>query len=281
MQGIRKFDWRLGNQFSTYATWWIRQSLSREIADNETTIGLPVHAVDRVNAYRRDMRNLHENEFTTAGEVTVRDKSGKVIAVIPALPQLTIEVDMDNTLTFALEASREPLEFWDVFHQASWLLAKYETPDNSVSSYEYSSKSKDLSERLTAYVLSEREVEIIHYRYGYGSSEPMTLDEIGQIYGVTRERVRQIESKALKKIAEFLTGVSLENYWDVIEKVTVDFKEALENTPAAISAQKKQRKAESDAQKYWLRQQKSPSEPVEKPLRDMTNFITARAPADI
>jgi RNA polymerase primary sigma factor len=275
MQGIRKFDWRLGNQFSTYATWWIRQSLSREIADNETTIGLPVHAVDRVNAYRRDMRNLHENEFTTAGEVTVRDKSGKVIAVIPALPQLTIEVDMDNTLTFALEASREPLEFWDVFHQASWLLAKYETPDNSVSSYEYSSKSKDLSERLTAYVLSEREVEIIHYRYGYGSSEPMTLDEIGQIYGVTRERVRQIESKALKKIAEFLTGVSLENYWDVIEKVTVDFKEALENTPAAISAQKKRRKAESDAQKYWLRQQKSPSEPAEKPLRDMANFITA------
>lgn len=275
MQGIRKFDWRLGHQFSTYATWWIRQSLSREIADNETTIGLPVHAVDRVNAYNRDIRNLLENEFTTAGEVTVRNKFGKVMAVKPPLPPLTIEVDMDNTLTFALEASREPLEFWDVFHQAPWLLAKYEIPDNSISSFEYSAKSKDLSERLTAYVLSEREVEILHYRYGYGSSEPMTLDEIGQIYGVTRERVRQIESKALKKITKFLAEVNLENYWDVIEKVTVDYKEALENTPAAISAQKKRRKAELDAQKYWLRKEKSPSEPHEKPSRDVTNFITA------
>ena len=275
MQGVRKFDWRLGHQFSTYATWWIRQSLSREIADNETTIGIPVHAVDRVNAYRRDRRNLLEEEFTTAGEVTVRDKSGRVIEVNPPLPQVTIEVDMDNTLTCGLEASGEHLDFWDVFHQASWLLAKYEVPDNSVSSLEYSATSKDLLERLTAYVLSERELEIIKYRYGFGSSEPMTLDDIGKIYGVTRERIRQIESKALEKINGFLAGVQLENYWDVIEKVTVDYIEELENAPAAVSAQKKRREADLRAEKYWLKKQKSPDEPVEKPPRDMTNFVSA------
>jgi RNA polymerase sigma factor (sigma-70 family) len=275
MQGVRKFDWRLGHQFSTYATWWIRQSLSREIADNETTIGIPVHAVDRVNAYRRDKRKFLEEEFATAGEVTVRDKSGRVIEVNPPLPQVTIEVDMDNTLTCGLEASGEHLEFWDVFHQAPWLLAKYEIPDNSVSSLEYSATSKDLLERLTDYVLSERELETIKYRYGFGSSEPMTLDDIGKIYGVTRERIRQIESKALEKITGFLEGVQLENYWDVIEKVTVDYIEELENAPAAVSAQKKRREAELRAEKYWLRNQKSPDEPVEKPPRDMTNFVTA------
>jgi len=275
MQSVRKFDWRLGNQFSTYASWWIRQSLSREIADNETTIGLPVHAVDRVNAYRRDMRNLLENEFTTAGEVTVKDKSGNVIGVKPPLPPLTVQADMDNTLTCALEVSRESLEFWDVFHQANWLLAEYESPDNLIMNFEYSAKSKDLSERLTAYVLSEREVEVIHYRYGYGNFEPMTLDEIGQMYGLTRERVRQIESKAREKVTEFLTGVTIENYWDVIEKATDDYKEALENTPAAISAQKKRKKAELDSHKYWLRQQKSPGESIKKPTRNMTDLISA------
>ncbi|CAN2187385.1 RpoD DNA-directed RNA polymerase, sigma subunit (sigma70/sigma32) [Candidatus Nanopelagicaceae bacterium] len=275
MQGIRKFDWRLGHQFSTYATWWIRQSLSREIADNETTIGIPVHAVDRVNAYRRDMRILHEEEFTTAGEITIRDKSGRLIKVNPPLPQATIEVDMDNTLTCGLEASGEHLEFWDVFHQASWLLAKYEIPDNSVSSLEYSAMSKDLLERLTAYVLSEREIETIKYRYGFGSSEPMTLEDIGKIYGVTRERIRQIESKSLEKITGFLAEVQLENYWDVIEKVTVDYVEELENAPAAILAQKKRREAELRAEKYWLRKQEFPDELVAKPPRDMTNFVTA------
>jgi RNA polymerase primary sigma factor len=278
MQAIRKFDWRLGNQFSTYATWWIRQSLSREIADNEHTIGVPVHTIDRVNAYQREMRNFMQNEFTTAGDVVSKDRFGKVISTKQSLPQLIVEVDMDNTLTCALEAGAESLEFWDVFHQAPWLLAKYETPDNSVSFLEYSAIAKDLSERLTAYVLSEREVEVVHKRYGYGSSEPMTLEEIGNSYGLTRERVRQIEVKAMKKINEYLDGVNLENYWDVIERTTNDYRIALENTPAAIAANKKKIKAEQQAQKYYLRKQSSrrKSEAVdEREPRNLDNFVNA------
>jgi RNA polymerase primary sigma factor len=275
MQAIRKFDWKLGNQFSTYATWWIRQSLTREIADSATTIRIPVHAVDRANSYQRDLRILRESEYTTASEVVVRDKFGNVTNTYPSLPPHKIEVDMDITLTCALEAMAEQLEFWDVFYQAPWLLTKFETPDNSVLYSEYSDISKDLSERLTTYVLSEREVEVIHYRNGYGSYEPMTLDDIGKIYGLTRERVRQIESKALKKINEFLVDVNLQNYWDEIEHATKTYLDALENTPAAIAAQNKKRKLEQKAEQYWVRKQKQSLEKVNNGERDMSPFIDA------
>ena len=275
MQAIRKFDWKLGNQFSTYATWWIRQSLTREIADSATTIRIPVHAVDRANSYQRDLRILRESEYTTASEVVVRDKFGNVTNRYPSLPPHKIEVDMDSTLTCALEAMAEQLEFWDVFYEAPWLLTKFETPDNSVLFSEYSDISKDLSERLTTYVLSEREVEVIHYRYGYGSSEPMTLDDIGKIYSLTRERVRQIESKALKKINEFLVDVNLQNYWDEIEQATNTYLHALENTPAAIAAQKKRRKLEQKAEAYWIRKQKQSIEKENNSERDMSPFIDA------
>jgi RNA polymerase primary sigma factor len=275
IQSIKKFDWRLGNQFSTYATWWIRQSISREIADNESIIRIPVYAVDRVSVYRRDLRNLMVNEFTSAGDVTVKDKFGKLKEVKSPLPQLTIEVNMDDTLKCGLEASAEPLEFWDVFYQAPWLLTKYDTPNNSISFVDYSATSKDLLERLTAYVLSKREVEVIKYRFGYGGSEPMTLEEIGQIFDVTRERVRQIESKALKKIDEFLVGVNLARYWDVIEKRTEEYKAALENKSAAISAQKKRREAELQAKKYWSRHQKFLERTPEKTSQVMSKLTTA------
>lgn len=275
MQAIRKFDWKLGNQFSTYATWWIRQSLTREIADCATTIRIPVHAVDRANSYQRDLRILRENEYTTASEVIVRDKFGNVTNTYPSLPPHKIEVAMDSTLTCALKAMAEQLEFWDVYHQAPWLLAKFETPDNAVIFSEYSDISKDLSERLTTYVLSEREIEIIHYRYGYGSSEPMTLDDIGKIYSLTRERVRQIESKALQKINEFLVDVNLQNYWDEIEQATKTHLDALENTPAAIAAQNKRRKLEQKNEEYWRKKQKQLIEKENNGERDMSPFTDA------
>jgi RNA polymerase primary sigma factor len=275
MQAIRKFDWKLGNQFSTYATWWIRQSLSREIADSGTTIRIPVHAVDRANTYQRDLRILREREYTTASEVVVRDKFGNVIKTYPALPPCKIEVEMDSTLTCALEAMAEQLEFWDVFHQAPWLLSKFETPDDFVSFSEYADISKDLSERLTTYVLSKREIEVIHYRYGYGSSEPMTLEDIGKIYFLTRERVRQIESKALKKVNDFLVDVNLQNYWDEIERATKTYLESLQHAPAAIAAKNKRRKLEQQAEKYWIKKQKQSVEKINDGQRDMSPFINA------
>ena len=244
MQAIRKFDWRLGNQFSTYATWWIRQSLTRELADSETTIRVPVHAVERVNSYKREARNLGINEFTTASLVETKDKYGNLIESKPPLPQLKIQIEMDATLKFGLEAYGEALEFWDVFHQAPWLIAKFETPDDSFSGVEYSAVARDLLERLTIHVLSKQQLEIIKFRYGYTTGDSMTLEEIGKLYNLTRERIRQIESKSLVLIRDFLTGVSIENYWDVIESRVFSYLERLQNTPAAIAARKKIEKEE-------------------------------------
>ena len=248
MQAVRKFDWRLGHQFSTYATWWVRQSISRAIADNESTIRLPVHIVDRVNSHKRDLRDLDANIFTTASEVTVKDKSGKVLRTEPSLAQLGVTVEMDDNFKLGLDTSIEPLEFWDTFHQAPWLLAKYETPDDSVSFVEFLAISKDLLERLTRFVLSEQQAEILKLRNGYVNSEPMTLDDIGKIYQVTRERIRQIESKALKRVYTFLDGVDLQNYWEVIDRVSTQYQENEANSPEALATQKRIAKQEKDAE---------------------------------
>ena len=268
IRAILKFDWRLGHQFSTYATWWVRQSLSREIADVESTIRLPVYVVERVNSYKRDLRELDENVFTIASDVTVRDKFGKILRTEPPLEQLTVAIEMDDTFKFALDTAREPLEFWDAFHQAPWLLTKYETPDDSISFIEFSTISRDLLDRLTGFVLSEQQVEILKMRNGFASSEPMTLDEIGKVYDVTRERIRQIESKALKRVYAFLEGVDLGNYWEVIERVSKEFQESEANTPAALAAKKK-------AEKDYLRSERMKILHEQNKDSDLTYFENA------
>ena len=123
--------------------------------------------VDRVNTYKRDLRELGEDIFTIASEVTVRDKSGKILRTEPPIEQLNVAVEMDDTFKFALDTAREPLEFWDTFHQAPWLLAKYETPDDSISFIEFSTISRDLLDRLTGFVLSEQQVEILKMLFGF------------------------------------------------------------------------------------------------------------------
>jgi len=275
MQAIRKFDWRLGNQFSTYATWWLRQSLSREIADNESTIRLPVYIVDRVNSHKRELREYEENLYTAAGEVTVKDKSGKIIRVEPPLPEVKLEVEMDETFRYGLETTIEPLEFWDTFHQAPWLLSKYDLPDDSVSSIEFATTSRDLLERLTRFVLSKQQVEILKMRNGYASTEPMTLDEIGKIYDVTRERIRQIEAKALKRVDLFLEGVDLRNYWDVIEDVSRRFQEMEASSPEAIAIRKRNEKSQRDAERYRLREERIKMLEAERGEHYLSNFVAA------
>ena len=239
MQAIRKFDWRLGHQFSTYATWWIRQSLSREIADHESTIRLPVHQVDKINKYKFNLRHLNESIYTTADEVVIKDSLGNIIRKEPPLQQLTLNTETDKTFALALDTTREPLEFWDTFHQAPWLLKQYEIGESFASSTIFLDMSTDLIKRLTDFVLSDREIKVIKLRSGYESDNTMTLDEIGKIYGLTRERIRQLESQALKKIHEFLDGVTLENYWDVIDAISVQYKEQQANSPAVLAEQKR------------------------------------------
>jgi RNA polymerase primary sigma factor len=228
IQAVKKFDWRLGNQFSTYATWWLRQSITREVADTNTTIDIPVHAVERVNTYNRELREYLENEFTIAGEVTTKSKSGELKKVNPSLPVSKFEPELDSTLIFALAASALSYDFWDIYVEAPWLLEKYESPDLSVADFEYSGIAKDLTTRLTDFVLSQRELEVLLSRHGVLNGEPQTLEEIGSRLGFTRERSRQIEKKAILKLSIFLKGVTINNYWEKIEEASEIYEEKIE-----------------------------------------------------
>lgn len=217
MRAVQKFDWRLGNQFSTYATWWIRQSITREMADTSTTIDIPVHAVDLVNIYKRDLREHLRTEFTIAGELTIKSNKGEIKKVTPSLPVPRFEPESDSTLMFALAASAPSYDFWNIYLESPSLLKKYEFPDLSVENFEFSEIAEDLTTRLTDFVLSQRELEVLLSRHGVLNGEPQTLDEIGNQLGFTRERARQIEKKAILKLNVFLEEVSISNYWDEIE----------------------------------------------------------------
>ena len=228
IQAVKKFDWRFGNQFSTYATWWLRQSISREIAYTNTTIDIPVHSVDRVNTYNRELREHLENEFTIAGEVTTKSKNGDMKKVNPSLPVPRFEPESDSTLLFALAASASSYDFWDIYVEAPWLLEKYESPDLSVADFEYSEIAKDLTTRLTDFVVSQRESEVLLSRHGALNGEPQTLEEIGNRLGFTRERARQIEKKAILKLSVFLEGVTINNYWEKIEEASKIYEEKID-----------------------------------------------------
>jgi DNA-directed RNA polymerase sigma subunit (sigma70/sigma32) len=143
--------------------------------------------------------------------------------------------------------------------------------------------SKDLLERLTRFVLSEQQVEILKLRNGYVNSEPMTLDDIGKIYQLTRERIRQIESKALKRVYTFLDGVDLQNYWEVIDRVSTQYQENEANSPEALATQKRIAKQEKDAEREhkrryddgYLKQEKpDQAANAERSLKAATNKVS-------
>lgn len=223
LQAIKKFDWRLGNQISTYATWWIRQALTRNIADFGTTIKVPVHAIEKLNIYERERREFESLEFPIASEVTITNRLGLTLGKEEAKTPPIFQPIMDETLRYAIEATNTSYDFWDVFHEAPWLVSAVEVSRDADSGSELRYIAEDLTTRLTAYVLSSREADVVLYRHGYIGGEPLTLDDIGKKFGVTRERIRQIESKAMEKVANFIRGVNLDNYWDVIEEMTTKY----------------------------------------------------------
>lgn len=223
LQAIKKFDWRLGNQISTYATWWIRQALTRNIADFGTTINVPVHANEKLNTYERERREFEAEEFTIASDVTIMNRKRVTVGNESAKSPPIFQPIIDETLRCAIEATTTSYDFWDVFHEAPWLLSAVEVPRDFDSGKEFRHIAEDLTTRLTAYVLSSREAEVVLYRHGYIGGEPLTLDDIGKKFGLTRERIRQIENKAMDKVAKFISGVNLDNYWDVIEDRTTKY----------------------------------------------------------
>ncbi len=186
MRAVGKFNYRLGHKFSTYATWWIRQAVTRAIAEQSRTIRLPVHKSDQVN---RLMRISHRLMQDFGREPTPRE-----LAFAAGLPPRKVEE--------MLRVARQPLSLeTPTDNDGETTLGDFvedesgPTPDDTVMTLMLRKLLQEVLQDLPT-----REVRILQLRYGLVDGETSTLEEIGQKLGVTRERVRQIETKALSRL---------------------------------------------------------------------------------
>jgi RNA polymerase primary sigma factor len=198
MKAVEKYEYRRGFRFSTYATWWIRQTITRAIADQGRTIRLPVHMSDRIRQLYRASRDLEQS----LGRPPTPDELAKELDVAPEKVMWLLQV---SWIPLSLES---PVGDEDDSELGMFVEDKI-TPTPSQTVYEHMLRER-VDEVLST--LSPREARILRMRFGLDDNHPYTLEEVGAKFGLTRERIRQIEGKALRRLRHPCQARQLREY---------------------------------------------------------------------